>query len=219
MVPPLCVEAIMLNDLIRQRPLDINLLLYPEVEILDFAGPYEVFSVASRVALRDGVLAHPAFRVHTVATQAGMVRARYNLRVEADASLESALPCDILIVPGGVVDQPLGDPHTLDWIATTATRTALVTSVCTGAFVLAKAGVLTNQRVTTHWDDIELLQRDFPALTVVADVPFVDLGSLITSAGISAGIDMSLHVVARLLGADTAASTARQMQYPWQDQP
>lgn len=207
----------MLTELIRQRPLDINLLLYPDVEILDFAGPYEVFSVASRVALRDGVLAHPAFRVHTVAAETGLVRARYNLRVQADASLESANPCDILIVPGGVVDQPLGDARTLAWVAAAAARTPLVTSVCTGAFVLAKAGVLSNQKVTTHWDDIELLQRDFPALTVVADVPYVDLGNLVTSAGISAGIDMSLHLVARLLGGETAARTARQMQYEWQD--
>ncbi len=208
-----------LAELVRQRTLDINLLLYPEVEILDFAGPYEVFSVASRVALRDGVLAHTAFAVHTVAANPDLVRARYNLRVQADASLDSAGPCDVLIVPGGVVDQPMDDRRTLDWVATTAARTALVTSVCTGALILAKAGVLTHQRVTTHWGDIDLLQRDFPMLEVVTDVPYVDLGNLVTSAGISAGIDMSLHLVARILGAEVATSTARQMQYEWQDKP
>ncbi len=206
-----------LANLVRQRPLNINLLIYPQVEILDFAGPYEVFSVASRVALADGLLPHEAFNVHTVAAEPTQVRARYNLRVQADASLENAGDCDVLIVPGGVVDQPLADTRTLEWVATAAARTALVTSVCTGAFILAKAGVLTDQAVTTHWDDIDLLQRDFPALKVVADVPYVDLGNLITSAGISAGIDMSLHVVARILGAETATRTARRMQYEWQD--
>ncbi|MGY4490420.1 DJ-1/PfpI family protein [Pseudomonas sp. TE3610] len=207
-----------LTELVRQRTLDINLLLYPEVEILDFAGPYEVFSVASRVALRDGVLPHNAFRVHTVAADPDLVRARYNLRVQADASLSTAGPCDVLIVPGGVVDQPLAHHPTLDWVASTAARTALVTSVCTGALILAKAGVITNQRVTTHWGDLQLLQSEYPALEVVADVPYVDLGALITSAGIAAGIDMSLHVVARVLGIETAHSTARQMQYSWAEQ-
>jgi len=206
-----------LTELVRQRTLVINLLIYPEVEILDFAGPYEVFSVASRVALRDGVLAHPAFHVHTVAAHPERVCARYNLRLQADTSLESAGPCDVLIVPGGVVDQPLDHPPTLDWVARTAASTTLVTSVCTGAFILAKAGVLTDQTVTTHWGDIDDLQRDYPALKVVGEVPYVDLGNLITSAGISAGIDMSLHVVARILGAQAATSTARQMQYHWKD--
>ncbi len=206
-----------LAELVRQRTLDINLLLYPEVEILDFAGPYEVFSVASRVAVRDGVLPHSAFRVHTVAAEPHQVRARYNLRVQADADLANAGPCDVLIVPGGVVDQPLAHGPTLEWVAMTAARTALVTSVCTGALILAKAGVITDQRVTTHWDDLDLLQRDYPDLDVVADVPYVDLGALITSAGISAGIDMSLHVVATLLGIETAKATARQMQYAWSE--
>ncbi|EIK97660.1 thij/pfpi domain-containing protein [Pseudomonas sp. M47T1] len=206
-----------LADLVRQRTLNISLLIYPQVEILDFAGPYEVFSVASRVALRDGVLPHAAFRVQTVAAEPGQVCARYNLHVAADASLQAAAPCDVLIVPGGVVDQPLGHPPTLAWVASTAARTPLVTSVCTGAFILAKAGVLTDHTVTTHWDDIAQLQQDFPALKVVADVPYVDLGALVTSAGISAGIDMSLHVVARILDGAVAKRTARQMQYEWTD--
>lgn len=209
--------AIALTDLIRQRTLNINLLLYPDVEILDFAGPYEVFSVASRVALRDKLLPHAPFRVQTVAATPGLVAARHGLRVQADASLVTANACDILIVPGGVVDQPLAHPPTLDWVAATAARTSLVTSVCTGAFILAKAGVLSDQAVTTHWDDIEQLRRDYPALTVVSGVPYVDLGHLITSAGISAGIDMSLHIVGRLLGTESARRTARQMQYEWQD--
>ncbi|WP_277963294.1 DJ-1/PfpI family protein [Pseudomonas sp. RIT-To-2] len=209
--------AAALTDLIHQRTLNINLLLYPDVEILDFAGPYEVFSVASRIALRDALLPHAPFKVHTVAAEPGLVPARHGLRVQADASLLTAQACDVLIVPGGIVDQPLAHRPTLDWVAATAERTALVTSVCTGAFILARAGVLSDQTVTTHWDDIEPLRRDYPALTVVGDVPYVDLGELITSAGISAGIDMSLHVVARLLGGEAARRTARQMQYEWQD--
>jgi transcriptional regulator GlxA family with amidase domain len=97
--------------------------------------------------------------------------------------------------------------------------TGLLTSVCSGALILAKAGLLEGQSVTTHWADIQELRESYPDLDVQENVPYVDAGSLVTSAGISAGIDMSLHLVARLLGADAARITARQMQYEWQDMP
>lgn len=204
---------------IFDRPLQVVILLYPGIEILDFAGPYEVFSVATRIALRDGLSAHPPFLVSTVAASRELLTARYDLRVQPDAQFDDELPCDVLIVPGGVIDQPVNDPQTLAWVRRMASSTGLLTSVCSGALILAKAGLLQGHSVTTHWADIQELREGYPDLDVQENVPFVDAGSLVTSAGISAGIDMSLHLVARLLGGDAARITARQMQYEWRDLP
>lgn len=204
---------------IFDRPLQVVILLYPGIEILDFAGPYEVFSVATRIALRDGLSAHPPFLVSTVAASRELLTARYDLRVQPDAQFDDELPCDVLIVPGGVIDQPVNDPQTLAWVSRMASSTGLLTSVCSGALILAKAGLLQGHSVTTHWADIQELRESYPDLDVQENVPYVDAGSLVTSAGISAGIDMSLHLVARLLGGDAARITARQMQYEWRDLP
>nr|WP_314568938.1 DJ-1/PfpI family protein [uncultured Pseudomonas sp.] len=204
---------------IFDRPLQVVILLYPGIEILDFAGPYEVFSVATRIALRDGLSAHPPFLVSTVAASRKLLTARYDLRVQPDAQFDDELPCDVLIVPGGVIDQPVNDPQTLAWVRRMASSTGLLTSVCSGALILAKAGLLQGHSVTTHWADIQELREGYPDLDVQENVPYVDAGSLVTSAGISAGIDMSLHLVARLLGGDAARITARQMQYEWRDLP
>lgn len=207
-----------LETQVFERPLNVVILLYPEIEILDFAGPYEVFSVATRVALRDGITAHAPFQVTTVAASAQLLTARYALRVQPDADFDDDIACDILIVPGGVIDQPVNHPESLTWIRRQATRCGLLTSVCSGSLILAKAGLLEGRQVTTHWSDIDELRADYPELEVVEDVPYVDGGDVITSAGISAGIDMSLHIVARLLGSEAGRLTARQMQYTWQDQ-
>ncbi|MBD8622641.1 DJ-1/PfpI family protein [Pseudomonas sp. CFBP 13727] len=204
---------------IFDRPLQVVILLYPGIEILDFAGPYEVFSVATRVALRDGLSIHAPFVVSTVAASRDLLTARYELRVQPDAQFDEEVHSDVLIVPGGVIDQPVNDPNTLAWVRRMAATTGLLTSVCSGALILAKAGLLEGQSVTTHWADIQELRDSNPDLDVRENVPYVDAGSLVTSAGISAGIDMSLHLVARLLGADAARLTARQMQYEWHDMP
>lgn len=201
---------------VEQRTLGVRIMLFPEVEILDFAGPYEVFSVASRVARRDGLLRHAPFEVQTIATSTAPVRARHGLTVIPELGFDDASSADLLIIPGGVVDQPLHDDATLAWLRQATERAALVASVCTGAFLLAKIGLLKHRRVTTHWEDIPDLRAAHPDLEVLESVPFVDLGNLLTSAGISAGIDMSLHLVGRILGPEVAAATARQMQYRWQ---
>jgi transcriptional regulator GlxA family with amidase domain len=192
--------------------LNVAILLFPNVEVLDFAGPFEVFSVASRIA-RDRP--HPPFRVSTVAEERMPVAARHGLPVIANFTIEEWLPVDLLIVPGGIVDQPLSDPATLAWLEATSKQAALTASVCTGAFLLARLGLLAGRRVTTHWEDIPALRAAHPDLNVVEDVPYVDAGAIVTSAGISAGIDMSLHLVGRVLGLPAARGTARQMQYDW----
>ena len=147
------------------------------------------------------------------------VQARAGLQLLASHTLANGPQADVLVVPGGVVDAPLASPGTLRWIADQAAGAQVVASVCTGAFLLAASGVVTNDAVTTHWEDTADLREQFPALDVRDDVRWVDSGRIVSSAGISAGIDMSLHLVARLAGRELAERTARQMDYAWNRNP
>lgn len=127
----------------------------------------------------------------------------------------SAPQAELLVVPGGEVSAELEKATVADWIRAQAKCAALVASVCTGAFLLAEAGLLDGLRVTTHWEDSADLEARYPGLKVVTDRRFVDAGRIVTSAGISAGLDMSLYLVARLAGRSLAEDTARQMDYDW----
>lgn len=211
--PAACPTGEPLARLTSARTLDVAILLFPGVEVLDFAGPFEVFSVAARIA-RD--FPHPPFRVSTVAAARAAVPARHGLPVVPNFGFADRPPADILIVPGGLMEQPLAHAQTLEWVAAAARSAALAASVCTGAFLLARLGLLDGLAVTTHWEDIADLRSEFPDLAVVDGVPYVDQGRIVTSAGISAGIDMSLHLVGRALGLAAARATARQMQYAWE---
>ncbi|OBS09281.1 DJ-1/PfpI family protein [Acidihalobacter prosperus] len=193
--------------------MQIVILLFDEVEVLDFAGPFEVFSTASRVARREGREA--PFTVATAALTAAPVRARGGLRVTPDHALADCPKADLLLVPGGDVSGALRQPALIDWIAQTSAPASLTASVCTGAFLLAEAGLLDGRRVTTHWEDVDDLARAYPRLEVVSGMRWVDGGDRVTSAGITAGIDMSLHLVARLDGDALALATARQMDFEW----
>ncbi|BDT68896.1 isonitrile hydratase [Comamonadaceae bacterium OS-1] len=197
----------------------VAILVFDDVEALDFAGPYEVFTTASRVHGRSHPHDPPLFATQCVARHADPVSARAGLRILPDSTFTACTTTDVLIVPGGVVDAAMACEQTIAWIAATAATVTTVASVCTGAFLLARSGVLTHGPVTTHWEDLEDLQRMFPALQVQAGKRWVSQGHITTSAGISAGIDMCLHLVARLAGQDLAVRTARQMDYAWQLQP
>jgi transcriptional regulator GlxA family with amidase domain len=122
---------------------------------------------------------------------------------------------DVLIVVGGVHTEEMHKPNVTDWISQQAQKAKLVASVCTGAFLLAQAGGLTTQNVTTHWGDIPDLRASYPDLTVHESSRWVDEGSVVTSGGISAGIDMSLHLVSRLHSMELAEKTAIQMEFNW----
>lgn len=198
-----------------RRTLALGIYVFDEVEVLDFAGPFEVFSTATRVARRLEPSAPPPFTVTLVADTPRAVRARGGLRVACSASFADHPPFDVLVVPGGEVSRELERPEVTAWIQRVAAGASLTASVCTGAFLLARAGLLDGRRVTTHWEDIEDLRRDFPALRVEAGMPWIDEGPIVTSAGISAGLDMSLHLVSRLAGEALAERTARQMDYAW----
>jgi transcriptional regulator GlxA family with amidase domain len=188
----------------------LAILLFPDVEVLDFAGPFEVFSVANRF------VEPAAFDVFTVAEKPGPVLAKGGLSVNPKYRLSDSPPPDILLIPGGqgtraeMHNQPL-----IDWIKRTAATCELVLSVCTGSLLLARAGLLAGLGTTTHHGALDLLRQQDPSLTVHPDRRFVDNGRVICSAGIAAGIDMSLHVVAKLHGMEVAGQTARQMEYPW----
>lgn len=193
--------------------LNVGIFVFDDVEVLDFAGPFQVFTTAQRVA-RPSV----PFATFTVAAQAG-VRARGGLPIVPSHTFGREPHIDVLIVPGGVVTDELAKPSVIDWIAARADAAKLVASVCTGAFLLAKAGVLEGRRATTHWEDVDDFRRSFPGIPIDPDARWVDEGRIVTSAGISAGIDMSLHLVQRLAGEALALRTARQMDYRWQREP
>lgn len=199
--------------------MNIGILVFDEVELLDMAGPYEVFTTAARVWARDAPGAGlPLFSVVTVARRPGVVQARAGLRLHADHGLARHPPLTCAIVPGGVVDAVLDQPVVLDWVARQARSARILASVCTGSLVLAKAGVLSGLDATTHWEDLDDLRVRMPAGRVLDGVRWVDQGAIVTSAGISAGIDMSLHLVERLHSRELAVRTARQMDFDWRDQ-
>lgn len=188
---------------------NLAILLFNDAEVLDFCGPFEVFSVANNQC------EHSAFNVFTVAENSP-IRARNGLSVNPDYTPKNSPKPEILLVPGGIGTRTEMNNHVLiDWIRRTADAAEFVLSVCTGALLIGKAGLLDGLEMTTHHVAYDLLREIVPGGTIHEDRRFVDNGKFITSAGIAAGIDMSLHVVQRLLGPDVAATTARHMEYPW----
>lgn len=197
------------------KPLNTAILLFHEVEVLDFAGPFEVFS---RTRLTPGVESRRSsdsapFSVFTVAKTLAPVMATGGLQIVPSHSFANCPDIDLLVIPGGWGTRALiDDEGTLDWIKSIAAKARQVTSVCTGSLLLAKAGILRGKPATTHWAALELLKSIDPTIAVHATERVVDSG-IITSAGVSAGIDMALFVVARLFGPEVATDTARYMDY------
>ena len=197
----------------------VAIFIFNEVEVLDFAGPFEVFSVAG---LRT--LSVPPFEVFTVA-QFDTINARNHLTIKPTFTLEKAPKADIIVIPGGggfhADGTPFGsrremnNPIVLKWIHEQSANAQLTLSVCTGSLILAKAGLLEGKEATTHFLAIDSLRKVSDNITVKEKTRFVDNGTIITSEGVSAGIDMSLHVVGKLLGKEVADETARYMQYDY----
>lgn len=190
----------------------VGILIFDGVEVLDFCGPFEVFSVAR---LPDDDRDEPAlFKVVTIAESDRLIESIGGLLVKPHATLSDHPPLDILVVPGGSGRRrQQRNKSVIDWIVAQSNQVALLTSVCTGAFLLAEGGLLDGREATTHWSAIDEMRAQYPAVTVRSDQRIVDQGSIVTSAGISAGIDMSLHIVARLHDEKTAEWTARRMEY------
>ena len=192
--------------------LNVAIFIFDDVEVLDFAGPFEVFAVT------DDLAQQTLFNTYTVAELAGVVRARNGLRVVPNHTFESAPVPDIIVIPGGFGTRPLlTRPLVIEWVSRQSRQAQYTVSVCTGALLLAKAGLLDGLQVTTHHLRLDLLRELAPAATVHADRRFLDNGKILTSAGISAGIDVSLHLIARLCGNETAEKTAAHMEYEWKN--
>lgn len=188
----------------------VGILLFNEVEVLDFAGPFEAFSITT---LTDSD--KQPFSVKTISETGKLVSARNGLKVQPDYSFEDKVHFDIVIVPGGYGAEAIeiNNPVVIEWIKEQANKADIVGSVCTGAFLLAQAGLLDYKSATTHWMDLDILQKKFPKVKVQQDVKFIQSGNIYTSAGVSAGINMSLSIISQLLNNDIAKFTAKRMEF------
>ena len=188
--------------------MNIGIYIYENAEVLDFSGPFEVLSTAKRLTGND-------WNISLIAECDATVIARGGFPVIPHYCFENHPLLDILIVVGGVHTEELKKTNVINWIAKTSILTQRTVSVCTGAFLLAEAGLLNGLSVTTHWEDISDLKLNYPKLTVLENKRWVSAGKYITSAGISAGIDMSLYLVSQLISEKIAEDTALQMEYNW----
>ena len=189
--------------------MNIGIYIYDDAEVLDFSGPFEVFSTAKRLADND-------WQVSLIAENDRPVLARGGYSVNPHYSFADCPLLDLLVVVGGDHTRKLEKAEVIAWLKNTATNTKRVASVCTGAFLLAKTGLLSGKNVTTHWQDQPELAAMFSDLNVIADTRWVTDGKFTSSGGISAGIDMSLALVAEFISYEHALLTAKQMEYQWQ---
>ncbi len=186
----------------------IGILLFPDVEELDAVGPWEVLAYWTRYYPDDG------YDVTCLSRDGGLVRAAKGLGIEAHCSFADAPPLEVLVHPGGRGTRPqLEDDEHLAWVRAQRVAVPLMTSVCTGALVYAAAGLLAGRPATTHWASLDHLAELDPTIDVRKETRFVDDGDVITSAGVSAGIDMGLHLVARLADPDRAEEVRRGIEY------
>jgi len=187
----------------------VAILVFNGMDIQDFAGPADVFSYAGLVEGKA------TFKQFAVAKSMEPITSQGFVKIVPNYTLADCPKPDILVIPGGNVSAVLKDEVTMKWIKDVGRESEHVLSVCTGALVLQSAGFLDGIKATTHWGSITRLREQAPSTTVLENVRYVDNGRIVTSAGVSAGIDMSLHVVAKLLGFDLAQKTARRMEYEW----
>jgi putative intracellular protease/amidase/YHS domain-containing protein len=190
-----------------REPMKVAILLFDGVELLDFAGPGEVFAAA---------LHGRAFDVFTVAATTEPIVSQGFVRVVPEHTLADSPRPDVLVVPGGSIRGLIQDKETMKWIEATAGKAQAVLSVCNGALVLASTPLLDGLEATTHQSSLAMLEDWAPNTKVRPDLRFVDNGRILTAAGVSAGIDASLHLVGRLVNERTAAATALYLEYPWQ---
>ena len=190
---------------------NVAIVIYQNAEPLDWTGPFEVYNDAAHVGSANG---QPAFNVYVVSKTKETVDSQ-GMHVVPNYSIADAPRPDIVLFPGGPSGNVYDDPEFFAWAKKACDEAEIAQSVCTGAFVLGKAGLLDGLEVTTHYGSIDRLGELYPKAAVKRGRRFVDNGHVVTTAGISAGIDGSLHVVARLLGRRIADQTANYMEYAW----
>jgi transcriptional regulator GlxA family with amidase domain len=203
------------NESQNRLPVTVGILIFNEVEVLDVAGPFEVFSVTRLNEERRQIEPSP-FRVLLLGEKIDQVLAIGGLRLTPDVTFHNCPGLDLLIVPGGWgTRKEIRNVNLLNWIANRAANTKLTASVCTGAGLLGRAGLLDGREATTHWRTFDFLQEAAPKAKIRKDVRFTLVEPIFTSAGISAGIDLALRIVSHFFGTEIGMATARQMEYPY----
>jgi transcriptional regulator GlxA family with amidase domain len=188
----------------------VGIIVFDKAEVLDVMGPYEVFSVAGRIS-------EPSeFQVVLISdSEEKSVTLRHGLRILTDRNIYEDAEFDLIIVSGGITTGAEQNKKLLEFLVKSKARGTIIASICTGAFILAEAGLLGKNKVTTHWEDQKGLQNRFPDLTVIPNQRWVESEGIFTSGGISAGMDLSLHLVQVLSDRALALRTAKQMEYNW----
>lgn len=185
-----------------EKPLTVGILLYSGVQIIDYTGPYEIFGWAG-------------YQVSTVTEDGKSVFTNMNMQVTPNYSFKNAPQFDVLLIPGGNQHNAMHSKTTLTWIKSQAPAAKHLVSVCTGVFILAETGLLDNLSATTFYPSLGELKTNYPKISTVTNMRFVDNGKIITAAGLSSGIDVALHVVAQHRGLPKAKSIAMAVEYPW----
>lgn len=189
----------------------VAILIYDGVYLLDFCGPLEIFNDAM---INDSTA---AFEVYLVAPTLAPIKSHTNTTITPQYSIENCPKPDLLVVPGGNLKLATENSSVADWIKSVSTQTEITMSVCTGAFILADLGILDGQKATTWYGATTRLQKKYPKILVQAGQRYTDNGKIVTTAGISAGIDGSLYVVGRLFGKEVARATAKYIEYDYKE--
>ena len=193
---------------------NVGIFIFDFVEILDFAGPYEVFS-STRLSKKTSAAIHkldPAFNVFTFSEKKKYIKTTGGLKVKCDFIIKNCPNLDILIIPGGMGTRKLlNNKNILNWLVLKK-NINIIASVCTGSLLLAKAGLLKGKKATTHWGALELLKKLSPTTNIITKKKYI-FDIYYTSAGVSSGIDMSLHIIEKVLGKKIAKNTAKYIEY------
>lgn len=196
--------------MITKKQWIVGILLFNEVEVLDFAGPFEVFSITTLPESDK-----KPFIVKTISETKNIISARNGLKIKPDYNFNDNVNFDILIIPGGygAEEIEINNVKVIEWIKNQFNKVQILASVCTGSFLLGKTGLLDNKNATTHWMDIKKFQDEFPKIKVHENVKYIDEDKIITSDGVSAGINMSFYIIKKLLNKEIAQNTAKRMEY------
>lgn len=196
------IVALLSAPVQANKPFKVAILIFDDVQIIDFAAPYEVFGQAK-------------FEVFTVSSNGKPITTVMGLSVNPKYSFDSMPDADAILVPGGNTGKVMHDKQVLSWLKTQQGKAQHILSVCTGAHILAESGLLDGKSATTFHRALNSFEKDYPMISVLRDKRFVDNGQIITSAGLSSGIDASLHLVSEVLGEDKARTVALHLEYDW----
>ena len=199
----------------KKIPLIVGILIFDDVEILDVAGPFEVFAV-TRLNDEQRLQQSSPFKVYLISETNKQITAIGGLRLTPDVTISECPELDLLVLPGGWGTRKESKNKILvKWIGNQFTNNRLIASVCTGSSLLGKAGLLDGRDATTHWRAFDFLQESAPKARILKNVRFTLTEPIFTSAGVSAGIDLALRIVSHVFGTEVGQATARQMEYPY----